>query len=124
MRSVTPVMEKVLGFVRPLFISCLRLPLNELTRKLLRRLRIAISQLAPNSWPAFIGAQILWGIMSEGQEALYLDEFLYCYKLICAPKAERMYYYKCRKRERQLVTKIPSSNRDWKEKFFFVLVSN
>uniref|UniRef100_A0A7N2R4R3 Uncharacterized protein n=1 Tax=Quercus lobata TaxID=97700 RepID=A0A7N2R4R3_QUELO len=24
------------------------------------------------------------------------------------------------KRERQLVTKIPSSNRDWKEKFFFV----
>jgi len=62
--------------------------------------------------------------MSEGREALSLDEFLYCYKLICAPKAERMYYYKCRKRERQLVTKIPSSNRDWKEKFFFVLVSN
>ena len=78
------------GFYEASFISGLRLPLNELTRKLLKRLRIAISQLAPNSWHAFIGAQILWGIMSKGREALSLDEFLYCYKLIHVPKAKGM----------------------------------
>uniref|UniRef100_A0A7N2LHS7 Uncharacterized protein n=1 Tax=Quercus lobata TaxID=97700 RepID=A0A7N2LHS7_QUELO len=39
-------------------------------------------------------------------------------------EAEGMYYFKCRKRERQLVTKIPSSNGDWKEKFCFQLGSD
>ena len=112
------------GFYEASFISGLRLPLNELTRKLLKRLRTGISQLAPNSWRAFIGAKIVWGIMSEGQETLSLDEFLYFYKPIRVPKAEGMYYFKCRKRERQLITKIPSSNGDWKEKFFFVLGSD
>lgn len=62
--------------------------------------------------------------MSEGLKALSLDKFLYCYKPFHVRKAERMYYFKCRKREHQLVTKIPSSNRDWKEKFFFVPGSN
>ena len=41
-----------------------------------------------------------------------MDEFLYCYKPIRAPKAEGMYYFQCRKKERQLVIEIPSSNRD------------
>ena len=40
------------GLYKASFISGLRLPLNELTRKLLKRLCIAISQLAPNSWHA------------------------------------------------------------------------
>lgn len=59
-----------------------------------------------------MGAQILWGIISEGQKALSMDEFLYCYKPIHASKAKGMYYFKCRKKERQLVIKIPSSHRD------------
>ena len=59
--------------------------------------------------------------MSKGREALSLDEFLYFYKLIHDLKAKGMYYFKCRKRERQLVTKIPSSNGDWKEKFSLCL---
>ena len=70
--------EEGVGLYDGSFISALRLPLNELTRKLLRRLHIAISQLAPNSWCAFMGAKILLGIMSEGREALSLDEYLYC----------------------------------------------
>ena len=116
--------EKGDGLYEAFFISGLRLPLDELTRKLLKRLHIAISQLAPNSWRAFIGAKIVWGIMSEGQETLSLDEFLYYYKPIRVPKAKGMYYFKCRKSEHYLVTKIPSSNRDWKENFFFGLRSN
>ena len=35
-----------------------------------------------------------------------------------------MYYFKCRKEERKLVTEVPSFNRDWKRKFFFVNGSN
>ena len=59
-----------------------------------------------------MGTRILWVIISEGRKALFVDEFLYCYKPIRAPKAEGMYYFQCRKKERQLVIEIPSSNRD------------
>lgn len=68
------------GFYEASFTSGWRLPLNHLTRMLLQRLGIAISQLAPNSRCTFMGALVLWGIMSEGQETLSLNEFLYCHK--------------------------------------------
>ena len=112
------------GFYEAPFTSELRLPLNHLSRRLLQRLGIAISQLALNSWRTFIGAQVLWGIISEGQETLSLNEFLYCYKPIRVPKVKGMYYFKCKKEECKLVTEVPSSNRDWKRKFFFVNRSN
>ena len=89
-KSVTPMMARVLDFMRLLLqvgdeasvTSGWRLPLNHLTRMLLQWLGIAISQLAPNSRHTFMGAQVLWGIMSEGQETLSLNEFLYCHKLV------------------------------------------
>lgn len=108
------------GFYEASFTSGWRLPLNHLTRMLMQRLGIAISQLAPNSRCTFMGALVLWGIMSEGQETLSLNEFLYCHKPVRVPKVKRMYYFKCRKEERKLVTEFPSFNRDWKRKFFFV----
>ena len=58
--------------------------------------------------------------MSEGQETLSSNEFLYCYRPVQVPKVKGIYYFKCRKEERNLVTKVPSSNRDWKRKIFFV----
>ena len=102
------------------FVNGLRLSLNYLTRKLLRRLGVAISQLAPNTWRAFVGAQVLRGVMSDGWESLSLYEFLYYYKPLLVPLAKGVYYFKCRKKKYSLVTEIPSSNRDRKEKFFFI----
>ena len=62
--------------------------------------------------------------MSEGQETLSLNEFLYCYKPVRVPKVKGMYYFKCWKEECQLVIEIPSTNMDWKEIFFFVSGTN
>ena len=53
-----------------------------------------------------------------------MNEFLYCYKPIRVPKVKGMYNFKCKKEKRKLVTKVPSSNKDWKRKFFFVNGSN
>ena len=115
---------KGVGFYEASFTSGWRLPLNHLTRMLLQRLGIAISQLAPNSRSTFMWAQELWGIMNEGQETLSLNEILYCHKPVRVPKVKGMYYFKCRKEERKLVIEVPSFNRDWKRKFFFVNGSN
>ena len=77
-----------------------------------------------NSRSTFMWAQELWGITNEGQETLSLNEFLYCHKPVRVPRVKEMYYFKCRKEECKLVTKVPSFNRDWKRKFFFVNGSN
>ena len=47
------------GVYETSFVSGLRLPLNEFTKRFLKMLCIAMSQLAPNSWHAFMGFQIL-----------------------------------------------------------------
>ena len=45
--------------------------------------------------------------MSGSQETLSLNEFLYCYRHVRVPKVKGMYYFKCRKEERKLVTEVP-----------------
>ena len=80
------------GFYKASFISGLRFSLNCLTRKLLRRLGIAISQLTPNTWCTFIGAQVLQGIMSDDQKSLTLDKFLFCYQPLPTLSTKGTYY--------------------------------
>ena len=44
----------------------LRLPLTALHRQLANFLSLSISQITPNAWRIFIGSEILWGHLSEG----------------------------------------------------------
>ena len=63
-----------------MFAVGLRLPLTELYRQLANYLGLFVSQIAPNAWRIFLGAEVIWGQLSGGNRRLTLDEFFYCYK--------------------------------------------
>ena len=92
------------GMYDAMFAARLRLPLTALHRQLVDYLGLSVSQIAPNAWRTFIGAEILWGSLSGGNRQLMLDEFFYCY----------------RPHHMKLVSDMPDSNRNWKSRFFFV----
>ena len=54
------------GMYDAMFTMGLRLPLIALHRQLVDFLGLSISQIAPNTWRTFIGAEILWGRLSGG----------------------------------------------------------
>ena len=58
----------------------LRLPLTALHRQLVDFMGLSVSQISPNTWRTFIGAEVLWGRLSGGNHRLSLDEFFYYYK--------------------------------------------
>ena len=63
------------GMYDAMFATGLRLPLTALHHQLANFLGLSISQIAPNTWRIFIGAEILWGRLSGGNRQLTLDEF-------------------------------------------------
>ena len=68
------------GMYDAMFAADLRLPLTALHRQLADFLGLSVTQIAPNAWRTFIGAEILWGRLSGGNRQLTLDEFFYCYR--------------------------------------------
>ena len=68
------------GFYKAAFIAGLWFPLSHLHRQLADYLGIFVYEIAPNAWSIFIGAEVLWGQLSEGNYFLTLEEFFYCYK--------------------------------------------
>ena len=58
-----------------MFATGLRLSLTALHHQLANFLGLSISQIAPDAWRIFIGAEILWGRLSGGNRQLTLDEF-------------------------------------------------
>ena len=68
------------GMYDAMFVAGLRLPLTTLHRQLVDFLGLSVTQIAPNAWRTFIGAEILWGRLSGGNCQLTLDEFFYCYR--------------------------------------------
>ena len=54
------------GMYDAMFAARLRLPLTALHRQLVDYLGLSVSQIAPNAWRTFIGAEILWGSLSGG----------------------------------------------------------
>ena len=68
------------GMYDAVLVTGLRLPLTALHRQLVDFMGLSVSQIALNAWRIFIGAEVLWGRLSDGNRQLSLDEFFYCYK--------------------------------------------
>ena len=69
-----------IGMYDAMFAAGLRLPLTALHRQLANFLGLFVSQIAPNAWRIFIGAEILRRRLSGGNRKLTLDEFFWCYR--------------------------------------------
>ena len=67
------------GMYDTILAAGLRLLLTALHRQLANFLGLSVSQITPNAWRIFIGAEILWGQLSGGNRQLTLDEFFWCY---------------------------------------------
>ena len=83
-------------------------------------LGLSVSQIAPNAWRTFIGAEILWGSLSGGNRQLTLDEFFYCYRPHHISSSKGTYHFTVREKDLKLVFDMPDSNRNWQSRFFFV----
>ena len=103
-----------------MFAAGLRLPLTALHRQLADFLGLSVTQIAPNAWRTFIGAEILWGRLSGGNRQLSLDEFFYCYRPHHIASSKGTYHFSARDKNLRLVSDMPDSNRNWKSRYFFV----
>ena len=101
-----------------MFTAGLRLPLTALHCKLANFLGLSISQIAPNAWRIFIGAEILQGRLSGGNRQLSLDEFFQCYRLQHIVSSQGIYHFTVRRKRHKLVSDMPDSNRNWKGRYF------
>ena len=108
------------GMYDSMFAAGLRLPLTALHRQLVDYLGLSVSQIAPNAWRTFIGAEILWGSLSGGNRQLTLDEFFYCYRPHHISSSKGTYHFSIREKDLKLVFDMPDSNRNWNSRFFFV----
>ena len=70
-----------IGMYDAMFAVGLRLPLTELHRQLANYMGLFVNQIAPNTWKIFIGVEVIWGRLSDGNCRLTLNEFFYCYRL-------------------------------------------
>ena len=108
------------GMYDAMFTAGLRLPLTALHRQLADFLGISVTQISPNAWRIFIGAEILWGSFSGGHRQLMLGEFFYCYKPYHIASSKGTYHFNAREKGLRLVSDMPDSNRNWKSRYFFV----
>jgi hypothetical protein len=97
----------------------LRLPFPKIVRELLHYLQVAPHQLAPNAWRTFFACVILWPrVLGEGHE-LSVREFLKIYRPLRNPKTEYVFNFQGRKKIKFILLPGYSSNKHWKERFFF-----
>ena len=112
------------GMYDAMFAAGLRLPLTALHRQLAEFLGLSISQIALNAWRIFISVEVLWGRLSEGNCQLSLDEFFYCYRPQHIVSSKGTYHFVVHERDLRLVSDMPNSNRNWKNRYFFVKGTN
>ena len=103
-----------------MFAAELRLSLMALHRQLVDYLGLSVSQIAPNAWRTFIGVEILQGSLNGGNHQLTLDEFFYCYRPYHISSSKGTYHFSVREKDLKLVSDMPNSNWNWKNRFFFV----
>jgi hypothetical protein len=96
-----------------------RLPFPKIVRELLHYLQIAPHQLAPNAWRTLFACIILWPrVLGEGHE-LSVREFLKIYRPLRNPKTEYVFNFQGRQKVKFILLPGYSSNKHWKERFFF-----
>ena len=108
-----------MGMYDVMFATDLRLPLTALHRQLARFLGHSITQITPNAWRTFIGAEILWGRLSGGNRQLTLNEFFYCYRPHHIASSKGTYHFNAWEKNLRLVSDMPDSNRNWKSMLLF-----
>ena len=65
------------GVYKQMFKVGLRFPLSALHYCLLQYLGLAVTQVSPNAWRVFLGAEVLYGVLSKGARRMVVEEFFH-----------------------------------------------
>ncbi|TXG53679.1 hypothetical protein EZV62_018935 [Acer yangbiense] len=95
----------------------LKLPFHPFLRYMLSHLQCAPAQLSPNAWRALIGTYIIWKQCQFPE--LTFREFQQLYQLKIHPKSHGWYCLSTWPGKEAMVIDSPSSNKNWKKKWFF-----
>uniref|UniRef100_A0A2N9EMI2 Uncharacterized protein n=1 Tax=Fagus sylvatica TaxID=28930 RepID=A0A2N9EMI2_FAGSY len=93
-------------------------------RELLDYLSLAPGQINPNGWRTIISCMVMWRVTSNGEEDLTVDEFLFCYEPVQIALSRGFWTFKNRDVNSRVVQGLPSSDRIWKDGYFFVCGDN
>ena len=108
------------GVYEQTFKAGLRFPLSTLHRHLLQYLGLAITQISPNAWRVFLGAKVLYGVLTNKACRMTVEEFFHYYHSSEIVQSKGMYSFLPRKPSHRLVCETPDSNRNWKSRYFFL----
>jgi hypothetical protein len=67
---------------------------------------------------------VMWKVNSNGEKDLTVDEFLFCYEPVQITLSRGFWTFKNRDANSRVVQGLPSSNRIWKDGYFFVYGDN
>ena len=105
-------------FYEAAILCGLRFPVHLFVMQLLYNFQIALGQLVPNTWRTIISCMSIWMSTYEG-DMISLNEFLYLY---LKPSTHYGYFELLPwDRKSRVVSGFPSSFRDWKSQYFFIL---
>ena len=102
----------------------LRFPVQPFTRELLDFLSLAPGQVAPNGWRVIIAFMVMWRECSNWLDDITVEEFLYCFEPSQIAASLGFWTFRNRDNSVKLVEGLPSSNRGWKDGYFFVCGDN
>ena len=97
-----------------------RFPLSALHYRLLQYLRLAVTQIFSNAWRVLLGAEVLYGALSDGARRMTMEEFFHCYCPSEITQSRGMYSFVPRSPLLKLVCNTPNSNKNWKGHYFFI----
>uniref|UniRef100_A0A2N9H2L5 Transposase (putative) gypsy type domain-containing protein n=1 Tax=Fagus sylvatica TaxID=28930 RepID=A0A2N9H2L5_FAGSY len=123
-RACCPKYEGDVAFYEADLKAGLRFPMQPFVRELLDFLGLAPGQVNPNGWRIIVSCMVMWRVSSNGSEDLTVDEFLFCYEPCQIALSRGFWTFKNRDANTRIVQGLPSSDRIWKDKYFFVCGDN
>jgi hypothetical protein len=112
------------AFYESTLTAGLRFPVQPFIRELLDFLSLAPGQVAPNGWRVIISSIVMWKESSDGLDDIIMEEFLYCFEPSQIATSPGFWTFRNRDNLVKLVEVLPSSNRGWKDGYFFVCGDN
>uniref|UniRef100_A0A2N9JA57 Uncharacterized protein n=1 Tax=Fagus sylvatica TaxID=28930 RepID=A0A2N9JA57_FAGSY len=123
-RACCPKYEGDVAFYEADLRAGLRFAIQPFVRELLDFLSLAPGQVNPNDWRTIISCMVIWRVNSNGEEDLTVDEFLFCYEPVQIAISRGFWMFKNRDANSRVVQGLPSSDRIWKDGYFFVCGDN
>ena len=109
------------AFYESTITAGLRFPVQSFIRELLDFMSLASGQVALNGWRVIIFSMVMWRECSDGLDDITVEEFLYCFELSQIEASLGFWMLRNRDNAMKLVEGLPSSNRGWKDGYFFCL---